>query len=114
MVWSSISGLLFLVFFSLIHLYAGSQTAGNIMTSAFTFPLLMAGGSFFPFEIMPEWLASVGRWTPNGWALEQLKTILAGTMDVGSLTVAFLGMAVLGVVAFVLSARRLRRGFALA
>jgi ABC-type multidrug transport system permease subunit len=113
-VWSSLSGLLFLVFYNLIHLYAGSQTAGNFMTSAVTFPLLMAGGSFFPFEIMPDWLASVGRWTPNGWALEQLKAILAGEMDMGGLTVAFLGMAVLGGVVFVMSARRLRRGFALA
>lgn len=111
--WATFSGLLFLVFFILIHLHAGSQTAGGIMTSFITFPLLMIGGSFFPFEIMPDWLASVGRWTPNGWALEQLKAILAGGVDMGGLSAAFIGLAVLGAVAFVLSSRRLRRGFAL-
>ena len=83
------------------------------MTSFITFPLLMIGGSFFPFEIMPDWLASVGRWTPNGWALEQLKAILAGGVDMGGLSAAFIGLAVLGAVAFVLSSRSLRRGFAL-
>ena len=33
-----------------------------------------AGGSFFPFETMPDWMASFGQLTPNGWALVQFWT----------------------------------------
>ena len=48
---------------------------GNVVISAVLFPLLMLGGSFFPSEAMPGWMAQVGRWTPNGWAVERLKAL---------------------------------------
>lgn len=112
--WTTFSGLLFLAFFTLIHVHAGSQTAGGIMTNFITFPLLMVGGSFFPFELMPDWLAAVGRRTPNGWALEQLKAILSGSVVMGRLGAAFVVLAVLGSLAFVVTSRRLKKGFALA
>ena len=42
------------------------------------FPLIMIGGSFFPFEVMPAWMARIGRWTPNGLASRNVKQILFG------------------------------------
>ena len=50
-----------------------------MLASLMVFPLMMIGGSFFPFEAMPAWMAAVGRWTPNGQAVARLKDILDGS-----------------------------------
>ena len=38
----------------------------------------MAGGSFFPTETMPEFIATIARHTPNGRVIEPLKGYLIG------------------------------------
>jgi ABC-type multidrug transport system permease subunit len=42
------------------------------------FPLLMAGGSFFPTETMPKFIAAIAGYTPNGRVIEPLKAYLTG------------------------------------
>jgi ABC-type multidrug transport system permease subunit len=111
-VWGMFSGAALLGGMMLIQLHARSQRAGSVITFALTFPLMMIGGSFFPFEIMPKTLATIGRLTPNGWALQQMKTIVAREAEPGSLALAFGGLVVVGAVLFALSGRRLRSGFA--
>ncbi|MFQ5741143.1 MAG: ABC transporter permease [Acidobacteriota bacterium] len=111
LVWSAFSGTLFLCVMTLLQLYASSQRTANILTTMIVFPLVMIGGSFFPLETMPVWLARIGRWTPNGWAGEQLKAILANSTDVASLSIAFLGLGAIAATAFWISAHRLKRGF---
>jgi ABC-type Na+ efflux pump permease subunit len=110
--WSAFSGVLLLSIFTLLQLISGSQRAGNILTSLVLFPLVMIGGSFFPFEAMPDWLAAAGRWTPNGWALLTLKDILNGTVTPTVLATAFAALGAMAAVMFVISSIRLRRGFA--
>ena len=54
---------------------------------------MMMGGSFFPFEAMPE--LDGGRRDPrlpNGWALLHLKRILAGSDTGAELGLAFGGL----------------------
>jgi hypothetical protein len=58
------------------------------------------------------WLARIGRATPNGWALSQLKAILGGPVGPGALLAPLLGLAAVGIACFLLGARRLARGFA--
>jgi ABC-type multidrug transport system permease subunit len=71
----------------------------------------MLGGSFFPFEVMPAWMASLGQMTPNGWALLRLREIMGGEADAGALLVSFAaGLAIVMALGF-LAARRIR-GFA--
>lgn len=111
--WSALAGTVLLALFTLVQLYSSSQRAGSLMNALVMFPLLLVGGSFFPFELMPDFLATIGRWTPNGWALEQLKAILDGRAEAGRMAGAFAGLVVLGGVLFFLSVRRLRRRFAL-
>ncbi|MFQ5527064.1 MAG: ABC transporter permease [Thermoanaerobaculia bacterium] len=111
-IWVAFSGLLLLVLFTLLQLFAPSQRAGSILSSLVLFPLIMIGGNFFPLELMPAWLAAIGRRTPNGWALEQLKAILAGAARPEALAAAFAGLAVTGALAFLLGSWRIRRGFA--
>ncbi len=110
--WTAFSGTVFLVAMVLLQLYASSQRAGSILTNSVVFPLLMIGGSFFPSEIMPAWMATLGAWTPNGMALEMLKDILLERQDPRVLVTTFFTMFGAGTVLFVLSARRLARGFA--
>ena len=73
------------------------------------FPLLMVGGSFFPFAVMPEWMAAIGRRTPNGMALVQFEAILFGTSEPLAVlrTGAYIGLA--AAAAFARCAARARR-----
>jgi ABC-type multidrug transport system permease subunit len=105
--WMVLSGSVLWSILVSVQLFASSQRAGTVLTSAATFPLLMLGGSFFPFEAMPEWMAAIGRWTPNGWMLEHLKAILLGNAKFSSLAPAVLALLVVFVVFFLIASRRL-------
>jgi len=110
--WAAATGAVLFLLFLTVQLFSKTARGGNILTGAVVFPLAMAGGSFFPFEAMPDWLAAAGRLTPNGWALEVFKTVLRGEADPAVLlrnTAALLGV---GFVLFLVSHRRLVGGFA--
>jgi ABC-type multidrug transport system permease subunit len=70
------------------------------------FPLMMIGGSFFPFESMPKWMATVGSWTPNGWMLVKLKAILLNQAEPLSLSVAAFALIVIFGLLFWIGVRR--------
>ena len=110
--WIAFSGTMLYSIFVLIQLFASSHRGAGILANLVVFPLLLVGGSFFPFEAMPPWLAAIGRWAPNGWALERLKAILSGSADLrGTATVFALLLALVGVI-FLISVWRLDRSFA--
>jgi ABC-type multidrug transport system permease subunit len=106
--WSVFSGLLFLLLLQFLQLHLSSQRAASVLTNSIAMPLLFVGGSFFPFEVMPAWMATIGRWTPNGWVLAHVKDILAGRESAGSFGAAFAGTLLVGVVMYLLCERRLR------
>ncbi len=110
-VWVVFSGLALYLLFLAIQLYASSQRAAEILMNLIMFPLAMVGGSFFPFETMPAWMAAIGRRTPNGWAVAQLKAILDGAIDPAPLAAAFAGLSLVGALAFWIAVRRVRRAF---
>jgi signal transduction histidine kinase len=85
------------------------QIIWNLLANAVTFPLIMLGGSFFPFEVMPEWMARIGKWTPNGWSLLRLREILDGNPDAHLLALTALGLFALGGVLFALALKRMSR-----
>ena len=109
--WAALSGLALLMMFTLVQLFATSQKAGGLLSSIVLFPLMFLGGSFFPFEAMPDWLAAIGRWTPNGWALLQFKAILGGGATAASLLPTAAGLMVVLLLAALLAGRHLRGGF---
>jgi ABC-type Na+ efflux pump permease subunit len=106
--WAVFSGLLLLVGMMVIQLLATSARMGSILTMCILFPLMMAGGSFFPFEAMPGWLAAVGKRTPNGWALEILKNIILQRVEPHALAAALAGLSAAALLLFAIAARRLR------
>lgn len=82
-----------------------------MLSNSIVMPLLFLGGSFFPFEAMPAWMAAIGRWTPNGWALTHLTDLLFGRENAVALTMAWAALLVIGAALFLLSEWRLRRVF---
>lgn len=112
LVWASFSGAAILCYLIALQLLASSARGGQLLSTMVVFPLIMIGGSFFPFETMPAWMAGIGRWTPNGLAVMQVKEILFGAPNPGGVLLAAVGIGVPAVAAFFLSVRRLRGAFA--
>ena len=105
------AGCVLTLLMQLVQLHASSQRAGSILTTVLLFPLLMLGGSFFPSEAMPGWIASVGAMTPNGLAVERLKDVLLDRADTAQIARTFAAFALATAVMFAYEARRLRDGF---
>ena len=74
------------------------------------FPLLMLGGSFFPFEAMPRWMAGIGTVTPNGWLLLRLRALIDGRFEPLQLALGIGGTLLLALVVVPFCSRRLVRG----
>ncbi len=90
-----LAGVTFLAGFFLLQVHTSSQKAGNLLGSLLLFPLLMAGGSFFPIEVLPGWLATIGRLTPNGWVLGHLKSVAFYDASPATLILPALVLAIL-------------------
>jgi ABC-type multidrug transport system permease subunit len=107
--WLILSGTAFYLFLLTIAVHASSPRAANVVGNLVVFPLALLGGSFFPFEMMPDWMASIGRFTPNGWAVTLFKGFVAGSAHVRDLLIGAGWMAAVGSILFFISVRRLRR-----
>lgn len=108
-VWLMFVGTALYLLLLLLVLYASTQRTANMLGNLVVFPLALIGGCFFPFEMMPQWMASIGRLTPNGWAIVEFKAILTGSGNIAGLSVAFGGLIAVSVVAYLLALRRLRQ-----
>jgi len=110
--WVSASGIALFAWFGALQMMVSTQRAANLLTSAILFPLLMAGGSFFPLAALPDWIAAFGRLTPNGFVVDRLTQELtantAWTISAQSwLIVLLMAASGLGICAW-----RLQSGFA--
>ncbi len=111
LLWCAFVGAALLCIFSLIQLFGTNRRAAGLLTNMIMFPLIMLGGSFFPFESMPGWMVAVGRWTPNGLGVWQLKALLFGEPQFGPLLTAAAGIGLPAILVFVLTVRLLRKRF---
>ena len=112
LVWAAYAGGAIFSYLVLIQILSTSMRGGQFLSSLIVFPLIMIGGSFFPFEAMPAWMARIGRWTPNGLAVTQVKTILFGHPEAATLALGAAAIGVPAAVALWIAARRLRGQFA--
>jgi ABC-type multidrug transport system permease subunit len=111
-VWISLSGAGLFAWFAALQMLFSNRKAANLFTTILIFPLLMMGGSFFPLDALPDWIAAIGRLSPNGFVADRLtKELLSTTawsFSVESwaivLAMVFSGLAI--------SSWRLHRGFA--
>jgi ABC-type multidrug transport system permease subunit len=78
LLWLALTGPILFAVLSLIQVLAPSRKAGGVISTLVMFPLLMAGGSFFPTEAMPDFIVTISQYTPNGNVIEPLKGYLTG------------------------------------
>jgi ABC-type multidrug transport system permease subunit len=112
LLWTCLSGVVLVAGMTTLQLFAWSQRAANVIAMALIFPLMMLGGSFFPFEAMPAWMRAIGMRTPNGWLLARLKDILLGESSPAALLPAILLLLAAVVLLSLVNAWRLRARFA--
>ena len=111
LLWIPATGAGIYLMMLILSTLASTPRAASVLTNIAVMLLGMIGGTFFPFEMMPDFLSRIGKLTPNGWALLRLKEILGGQAGAASIAAAFAATAVVGTLLFVLASRRLRRGF---
>lgn len=109
--WTTFGGTALLCYFLLLQVLGSSQRGANLITTMVVFPLIMLGGSFFPFDIMPPWMAAVGRWTPNGMAVTETKALMFGQPEPGAIALAALLIGGSAAAAFLACLSRLRGRF---
>ena len=100
------------LFLLILNTFFTSPRGATTVSNLLILTLAMLGGSFFPFDLMPDSLARIGRWMPNGWALLRFRDIVSGQTDPVAIAIGF--GAVLGLTALLFSAAawRLRWKFA--
>jgi ABC-type Na+ efflux pump permease subunit len=112
LLWLTVSGVGIFAWFAVLQMLFATQKAANLLSSILLFPLLMAGGSFFPMAVLPDWIAAIGRIAPNGFVVDRMATELvtpgAWSID-GSSWLVLLAMTASGLA---VCAWRLRSGFA--
>jgi len=110
--WLSAAGLALFAWFAALQMLFPDEKSANIVTTVLLLPLLLVGGSFFPLAALPDWLAAIGRLSPNGFVADRLTHELtaadAWTFSAADWSIV-LGAAAAGLF---LSALRLRTGFA--
>jgi ABC-type multidrug transport system permease subunit len=108
-IWLILSGMTFYLVLVAITVHASGQRSANVIGNLIVFPLALLGGSFFPFEMMPDWMAKIGRFTPNGWAITIFKALVGGSAHTRDLLIGAGWMAVAGSLLFLIAVRRMRR-----
>ena len=110
--WIALSGVGLFAWFSALQMLMPTSKASNLLTSILVFPLLMMGGSFFPLDALPDWLATIGRMSPNGFMVDKLTTELTSA---GAWTFDANGWAIIAAMAISglsICGWRLQTGFA--
>lgn len=72
LIWVSFAGVGFFAWFAALQMLFANRRAASLVTFIMIFPLMMAGGSFFPLAALPEWIAAIGRLSPNGFVADKL------------------------------------------
>ena len=111
-IWVTISGVALFSGFSALQMLFSNRNMAGIMSLVVIFPLLMAGGSFFPLAVMPAWMAAIGRASPNGFVAERLVTELTTPGPWSIPLTSWAGIVAAAGIGVAICAWRLRAGFA--
>jgi ABC-type multidrug transport system permease subunit len=109
--WLTLSAVGFYLILLFASVHSPTEQASGTVVNLLIFPMMLVGGCFFPFEVMPAWLARIGQATPVGWTIVKFKAILAGSLDASALATSLGVLALAGALVFPLVLRRLRRKF---
>jgi len=112
MLWVVVGGVGLFAWFASLQMLFSTTKAANLITSIIVFPLLMMGGSFFPLAALPDWLAAIGRLSPNGFLVDQLTSELTSATTWTFDTRAWSIVAAMAISGMMISIWRLQSGFA--
>ena len=112
LLWVSLGGVGLFAWLAAIQMLFPNNRAANIVTTVLLFPLLMAGGSFFPLAALPDWIADFGRLSPNGFIADRLTGELTSVTAWSIDTRSWLTVLAITVSGLAFSVLRLRTGFA--
>lgn len=110
--WSGCAGVVVYGGLLVMQLLLASERTASTVSAMTMVPLAMLGGSMFPIEEMPENFAHFARYTPNGWMLVTLRSILSAPVARAELARDFTLLLVSGALLFGLAGRLLNRRFA--
>jgi len=110
--WSAAIGIMLTSMMLAIQVFASTRRGASLLCYAIVMPLMMFGGCMFPLETMPAWMAALGRCTPNGWGIVQLKAILLGSDGPLGLPAAYSLMLAVSAFFLLVAAARVNRVFA--
>jgi ABC-type multidrug transport system permease subunit len=110
--WVSFGGVGLFAWFAALQMLFPNRNAANLLTTILLFPLLMAGGSFFPLAALPDWIADIGRLSPNGFIADRLTGELTAPNAWSIDAQSWLTLFAITLSGLAVSAWRLRSGFA--
>lgn len=112
LIWIAVSGVTLFAWFGALQMMFSNRRTANVISSMLVFPLLMAGGSFFPLAVLPGWIAAIGRVSPNGFMADRLTNEITAaapwSIDGSSWLIVLAGAAT----GLLVCGWRLRTGFA--
>ena len=112
LVWIALSGIALFAWFGALQMLFSNQKTASIVSIMLVFPLLMAGGSFFPLAVLPGWIAAIGRIAPNGFMAHNL-TLEITAADPWSISLlSWLTLVAATAIGLSICGWRLRAGFA--
>jgi ABC-type Na+ efflux pump permease subunit len=111
LLWAVFAGGMMFLLIASLQFYATNARSAGAFTNLLIMPLAMMGGSMMPLEFFPDSVARVGRLTPNGAAVEQMRALIEGRVNPTALAVTAAALLAMGAVTFGLSVLVLRRGF---
>jgi ABC-type Na+ efflux pump permease subunit len=112
LVWSVAVGVMLTSMMLAIQVFASTRRGASLLSYAVVMPLMMLGGCMFPLEIMPRWMAAVGRHTPNGWGITHLKSVLLESNGLLGFSAALALMLAISTVFLLIAVVHVHRVFA--
>jgi ABC-type multidrug transport system permease subunit len=112
LLWVSFGGVGLFAWFAALQMLFPNNRAANLVTTILLFPLMMAGGSFFPLAALPDWIAGIGRLSPNGFIVDRLAGELSAANAWSIDARSWLTLMAMTLSGLAISTWRLRSGFA--
>jgi ABC-type Na+ efflux pump permease subunit len=112
LIWIAVSGVALFAWFGALQMLFSNQKTASVFSMMLVFPLLMAGGSFFPLSVMPGWIAAIGRVAPNGFMAHSLTVEITAPVSWSIPVSSWAIVIVAASIGLSVCAWRLRAGFA--
>ncbi len=112
LIWVALSGVGLFAWFAAMQMLFTNSKAANVVSLIVVFPLLMAGGSFFPLAALPDWIAAIGRLSPNGFVADRLTVEFTASSAWAIPAKDWLVAVAIALSGLVVSTWRLQTGFA--